>query len=409
MKYPLFLLLAGFFLPAGAQVPQKDKAVFKKYLDGFYENVILKDTAQNKDSSENKKEKKYFKVDFAGQTFPNDKKLYTEIWHQNPVCQGNSGTCWCYATTSFMESEAKRISGTEVKLSEMFTVYWEYVDRAEEFVKTCGNTTFSEGSEAAAIPRIWNKYGIVPETVYKGKPKARNFNSHRKMVAEMSVFLDKIKETCQWNEEFVKKEIRAILDSEMGSPPEKFTFNNKEYSPQTFLSDYLKLRVMDYFNFMSSNEMKFFEKHELAEADNWWHCNNYYNIPVEDFMNLIKSSLKNDYTVCICGDISEPGFDNQTQVAIIPSFDIPASLIDDDTRQMRLSNGSTTDDHCVHIVGYFEKNGECWFLIKDSNGGAYDGACKGYRFFRQDFVKLKMMNIMIYKYAAKSILDKIIK
>jgi len=126
-------------------------------------------------------------------------------------------------------------------------------------------------------------------------------------------------------------------------------------------------------------------------------------------MNLIKSSLKNDYTVCICGDISEPGFDNQTQVAIIPSFDIPASLIDDDTRQMRLSNGSTTDDHCVHIVGYFEKNGECWFLIKDSNGGAYDGACKGYRFFRQDFVKLKMMNIMIYKYAAKSILDKIIK
>ncbi len=409
MKHILLFVLICFYSYAYTQVLQKEKASFENDVPGFYENEILKDAQNNDDSIDVKNDKLFFKVDFSGQNFPNDKKLYKEIWHQPPVCQGNSGTCWCYSATSFMESEAKRISNVEVKLSEMFTVYWEYIERAKDFVSTRGNTSFSEGSEAAAIPRIWEKYGIVPYSIYEGKPKIRKFNSHRKMVADMTEFLNKIKTTNNWDEDYVVKEIKTILDAEIGSPPNKFIYNNVEYTPQTFLSNNLKLKMIDYFNFMSTNEEKFYEKHELVEADNWWHCSNYYNIPIDDFMKIIKSSLQNDYTVCVCGDISEPGYDNQTQVAIIPSFDIPYSEIDDNARQLRLKNGSTTDDHCIHFVGYYQDNGEDWFLVKDSNGGAYDGNCKGYRFFREDFVKLKMMNIMIYKEAGRAVLDKIIK
>lgn len=408
MKHIIFFaLICGYFF-SYSQTPQKEKGIFENYTNGFYENEILRDVQVN-DEPIVDKEQKYFKVDFSGITFPNDKNFYKEIWHQQPVCQGNSGTCWCYATTSFMESEAKRISNVEIKLSEMYTVYWEYVERAKDFVKTRGNTSFSEGSEASAIPRIWEKYGIVPYYLYEGKPTIRKFNSHRKMISDMTEFLNNVKLTNHWNEDYVEKEIKAILDSEMTVPPSKFKYNNVEYTPQTFLSDFLKLKMIDYFSFMSTNEEKFYEKHELVEADNWWHYSNYYNIPVEDFIKTIKSSLINGYTVCICGDISEPGYDNETQVAIVPSFDIPSSEIDDNARQLRLKNGSTTDDHCIHIVGYYENNDEDWYLIKDSNGGAYDGNYKGYRFFREDFVKLKMMNIMIYKEAGKSVLDKIIK
>ena len=342
-------------------------------------------------------------------SFPTDKSLYKEIWHSSPVCQGNSGTCWCYATTSFMESEAKRISNVDIKLSEMYTVYWEYVDRALDFVKTRGNTTFSEGSEASSIPRVWEKYGIVPFSVYEGKPSTRKYNNHRDMEKEMENYLADIKKNSKWNEKTVEKDIRAILNKEMGCPPEKFTYNNVEYTPQKFLSDYLKLKMIDYFSFMSTNSEKFNEKHELIEADNWWHCSDYYNVTINDFMSVIMSSLKKEYTVCICGDISEPGYDNKTQVAIIPEYDIPSKNIDDNARQLRLSDGSTTDDHCIHLVGYYEKDGEVWFLIKDSNGGAFDGKYPGYRFFSYDFVKLKMMNILIYKEGGREVLDKIIK
>lgn len=37
--------------------------------------------------------------------------------------QAKSGTCWCYAGTSFLESEALRKGKKELDLSEMFSVY----------------------------------------------------------------------------------------------------------------------------------------------------------------------------------------------------------------------------------------------------------------------------------------------
>ncbi|MBU0764547.1 MAG: peptidase C1, partial [Bacteroidetes bacterium] len=93
----------------------------------------------------------------------------------------------------------------------------------------------------------------------------------------------------------------------------------------------------------------------------------------------------------------------------IPSFDIPAAQINDDSRQFRLSDGSTTDDHCLHLVGYLKTGDEYWFMVKDSGSGGFDGTNKGYRFYHQDYVRLKMMNILIHKDPAKTILDKIIK
>ena len=43
-----------------------------------------------------------------------------------PVAQYLTGTCWSFSTTSFYESEIKRLSGKEIKLSEMWTAYCEY-------------------------------------------------------------------------------------------------------------------------------------------------------------------------------------------------------------------------------------------------------------------------------------------
>jgi len=36
--------------------------------------------------------------------------------------QGVTGTCWSYSTSSFLESEIKRITKMDVDLSEMYTV-----------------------------------------------------------------------------------------------------------------------------------------------------------------------------------------------------------------------------------------------------------------------------------------------
>jgi len=118
-------------------------------------------------------------------------------------------------------------------------------------------------------------------------------------------------------------------------------------------------------------------------------------------MKIIKKAAREGYSVCMAGDNSEPGFFPPLNAAVVPSFDIPADYIDDAARQMRFNSESTTDDHAIHLVGYLEKNGNDWYLIKDSGNRARDGRAPGYFFYREDFVKLKMMNIMAHKDVAK--------
>jgi bleomycin hydrolase len=93
-------------------------------------------------------------------------------------------------------------------------------------------------------------------------------------------------------------------------------------------------------------------------------------------------------------------------VAMIPTFDIPSEYINEDARQFRFSNKSTTDDHGIHLVGYLEKNGTDWFLIKDSGSGSRNGSNEGYYFYHEDYIKLKIMDFAVHKDVVKDILTK---
>jgi bleomycin hydrolase len=57
-------------------------------------------------------------------------------------------------------------------------------------------------------------------------------------------------------------------------------------------------------------------------------------------------------------------------------------------------------------VGYKEDQDQTWILIKDSGRSAYRGQFKGYYFYRQDYVKLKMLSIMVHRDAVAELLAK---
>ena len=44
--------------------------------------------------------------------------------------QGRSGTCWCYSSTAMTESELLLVNKPALDLSETFTVYNLYIDKA---------------------------------------------------------------------------------------------------------------------------------------------------------------------------------------------------------------------------------------------------------------------------------------
>ena len=101
---------------------------------------------------------------------PQSLEEFTIIDVYEPISQGNTGTCWCFSTTSFYESEIKRISGKNINLSELYPVYFEYVEKTREYIRTRGKTYLGQGSETNAVQRMMKLYGIVPFEVYEGKP-----------------------------------------------------------------------------------------------------------------------------------------------------------------------------------------------------------------------------------------------
>ena len=69
--------------------------------------------------------------------------------------------------------------------------------------------------------------------------------------------------------------------------------------------------------------------------------------------------------------------DGKFDVAIVPEWDIPAEYINQGSREFRIANGTTGDDHGVHVVGYTALGGRDWFLIKDSNRSSRLGEPQG--------------------------------
>ena len=408
MKY--FVMGFGCLFTATTLFAQQpEKAEYREPKGNYYQDVILPDVNKS-ESSKTTKDARLFKIDGTGINAPKDPKSYNTIWHGNPVSQGNTNTCWCFSTISFFESETKRTSGNEIKLSEMYVVYWQYVERAKYFVAHRGDMYFGEGSETNGTTNMIKQYGIVPYDNYKGKTSTASFYNHETMFKELQAYLQGVKTNNNWNENEVVKSVKAILNFYMGEPPISVSWENKNYTPLEFVKNVLKLDMNNYVDFMSLMQKPFYTQAEYDVPDNWWNDATYYNLPATDFMSTIKTALKNGYSISIGGDVSEPGWDSYNNIAVIPTWDISSEYINDAARQLRFNNGSTTDDHAMHLVGYKEQDGKTWFLYKDSGSGSRNcGAASpsfGYLYVSEDYVKLKMMSFTVHKDAVKPILEK---
>tara|TARA_B100001142_G_scaffold97594_1_gene99567 strand:- start:1255 stop:2421 length:1167 start_codon:yes stop_codon:yes gene_type:complete len=382
----------------------QDKGVFENYSNSFYGKIVRE--SKTYDQIDNASDKS-FKMYLDDKEIPGSIEEFIIVASEEPISQGNTGTCWCFSTISFYESEIQRITGKRINLSELYPVYFEYIEKAREYINTRGKSHLGEGSETNAVQRMMKIYGIVPLEAYTGKPSNQPYHNHEKMFSEINTYLRNCKETNFWDEQVIIANIKSILDYYMGAPPKSFKYAGRTYTPRSFLKNVTKLEPNDYVDFMSLLQKPYWSQEEYKVPDNWWRSDDYYNIPLDEFMTAIKNAIKNGYSMSIGGDVSESGYSSTHDVAMIPSYDIPSRYIDENARQFRFSNGTTTDDHAIHLIGYkIDINDEWWFLIKDSGSGSRNGKFPGYYFYHEDFVKLKMMTFTIHKDAVTKTLAK---
>jgi bleomycin hydrolase len=393
-------LLAASLLPA--QEKTRDKGLFVEPKNPFWDEIRK---ATEEFGKKKQEPPKAFVVDLGAFNAPTSIEGFHPVWHNPPTSQGNTNTCWCFSTTSMFESEVYRLSGKKVRISEAYTVYCEYLERAKRFIRERGDSAVAEGSEANAVTRDWKLYGCVPWYIYNGLLPGQKFHDHSKLIAEVSSYLDHLKTAGAWNEEEALETVKAILDHYLGAPPEKFTVEGREFTPLGYLRDYLKVNPDDYVDVVSYMQQPFGAQVEYQVPDNWWHSRDYSNVPLDVYMKILKNALGKGISVSLGGDVSEPGKNADKKVFMVPTFDIPSQYIDDNARQFRFSNGTTTDDHGVHLIGYKEGNGGNWYLIKDSGSSSFNHDPKGYYFLTEDYVRLKMMDFMVHKDAVKGFID----
>ena len=343
--------------------------------------------------------------------------------------QGRTSTCWSFSSLSFFESEIIRLKNERHNLSEMFIARNAYLGKSENYMRMYGTFTFGPGGAFHDIPWVIKRYGIVPEEVYKGLNYGSTTHKHSEMEAVLDGAVKALakkpqngKLTPVW-----KDAVEGILDAYLGELPSNiedfnFTYKGKQYNPKSF-SKSLGLNMDDYISITSFSHHPFYSQFVLEVQDNWA-MQSSYNLPIDDFMNVMEQAIMNGYTFGWGADVSEKGFGYRDALAIVPEDEstiqksgkdskrfndagairvsnafvspVKERNITQEDRQIAFDNQETTDDHGMHVTGLVEdQKGTKYFIVKNSWGESNDR--DGYFFASFPYVKYKTLNIQVHK------------
>ncbi len=342
--------------------------------------------------------------------------------------QNKSGTCWCFAGTSFYEDEITRKGGKPEDMSEMFTVRQCYLDKADRYIRMDGATNFAAGGSILDVPYVWDTYGAITEEAYPGIQYGEDKHIHNELDAVLRAYLDAVKAnpnkriSTAW-----RKGFEAILDAYLGAVPETFTVNGKTYTPKSYAAA-LGLKGSDYVALSSFSHHPFYSPFVLEVADNWlW--GQYQNLPLDEFKAVIDNALENGYPVVWAADVSEGGFNWKKGYAVMPKPTDEASLegtelarwvtmsdadrqkkqfeingptdeieVTQQSRQDMFDRHETTDDHGMELVGIAtDQNGNRFYKVK--NSWDTNQVYGGFFYVSEPYVLSKTLSILVNKNA----------
>lgn len=342
--------------------------------------------------------------------------------------QHRSSTCWSFSTIGFLESELLRMGKGEYDLSEMFVVHHTMVDRAKYVVRMYGSSEFAPGGSAYDVIYCLKTYGLVPQEVMPGiqygSSPADTLPVHAELDAVAEGYVhgltnSKLKKLSPvW-----AQGLTAVYDTYLGACPEKFTYNGREYTPQSFAKS-LGLNADDYVSITSYTHHPFYTTFALEVPDNW-RMDQMYNVPMDEMMRIIDNAIANGYTLAWGADVSEIGF-TRKGIGVMPDADkgadltgsdaahwlgltekdkkeeltkrpLPEVTVTQEMRQQAFDSWENTDDHGMQIFGIAQdQNGKKYYMIKNS-WGTKKSDYQGIWYISEAFMQYKTNDILVHK------------
>lgn len=341
--------------------------------------------------------------------------------------QASTGTCWSFATTSFIEAELLRMGKGEYDLSEMYIVRNNYYDRLRDNFVQEGKGNLGQGSVGHDWIAEFTKNGIVPDDVYTGLNYGLPNHNHSELNAFVNAIAAVPVQRKKESDQYLTI-IDAVLDTYLGKSPTSFIYKGVGYTPKSFSAS-LGLNVDDYVEITSFTLFPFYTQGVVPIPDNWRKMN-YYNVTLDELIQVMDYSLNNGYTVAWDGDVSEKGFSHAKGVAIIPelentdlystsdkarlgkmtkeeltaeaykfSFPFPEIKVTQESRQEGFDSKKTTDDHLMHLTGIVkDQNGTKYYITKNS-WGTTRNPFGGYLNMSENYVRAKTIAVMVHKNA----------
>jgi bleomycin hydrolase len=327
--------------------------------------------------------------------------LIKEVEHTSVKNQGISQNCWIYATVSFLESECLRHNNLRNEFSVAYILSNSYKLKAIQSIGKKCVECFVIGGEAHDVINVIRNKGIIPAKYINEDSLDTNYDEYTYQC--LSLFIKNSTCSTQINMNQATRGIDSILEKNIGPLPIRFKYRNNEINPIAYFGQ-LGLNLNDYIELTSYSNYKSYSMVKLDIPDNW--SSGYYvNLPYEEFLKSAYKALDNGFSFVWDGDVSEEGFSISQGIAIL-SEDSQKLIIEhgiDSARLITFRNKTTTDNHLMHIIGYYkDRKGNKYFKAKNSYGT--NSGIEGYIFMSEEYFSLKTISIMINK---KSIPNKI--
>lgn len=334
----------------------------------------------------------------------------TDVQNQNAT-----NTCWSFSSLSFFESELLRLGKGKVNLSEMFVVRNIYDLKARNFIRMHGKTNFAEGGGFPDVLLTWKLFGMMPESSYPGKKDPQAPHQHKLLETTLKNILQVAadEKTQKLDFDFLLNTVNATCDAFLGEVPPDFTVDAKSQDPKSYAAQ-LGLQPEDYVIIGSYSHRPFYTPFILEIPDNW-NWQNIYNLPLEEFREVMRQSLEKGFSFAWAADVSESTFLFKDGLALLPekswsslteeekqklsTHPVKQLQVTQELRQKAFDNYETQDDHGMHAIGLVkDQQGTLYYLIKNS-WGKERNKCGGYFYASESYLLMKSTSIMLHKSA----------